>query len=102
MKAKVFRRWLNKSGYHSTAIILGEVEYAEPKKNGYPRQPNISANLAITDCYKKIELDLSGSSPKKRKNAIYKLDQIIEVATDMRQEYVKLDKKANRWLKKNT
>lgn len=68
-KDKIFRKFLNKKGFQKTASVIASVEFDE----------NYSwVTLAISDCRKVIDLDLSTGEKGSLANAKYKLKTLRE------------------------
>jgi hypothetical protein len=54
------RRFLNRPGYHSTALVLGEVAVTRsPTKRRPDPRVDIAAEITISDCDRQITLDLN-------------------------------------------
>lgn len=68
------RHFLNKIGFHSTAAILSFIRI----KKGW-----INSELSITDCERKVELDVSVHNREARENTVHKLRLIASVCTKM-------------------
>lgn len=95
MKTRGKRALLNKSGFHSTAAIVAEVEDTRgwkagcngegnpvQKENEYSGTPEVF--LHISDCDRKVSFDFEFSTAAGRKNALYKLDTMIDCLVELR------------------
>lgn len=86
------RDFLNTDTHGSFAAILGSIyisKYYDEKGRLSDFYKNTS--LSITDCTKRIDLELE-SSNEYLENSLHKLDRIIEVASNMKTALVKANR----------
>lgn len=69
------RRFLNKNGHHSVAAISVTVNH---EKEEFYFSP-IEVEFSISDCTRKISLNIDTETEDKLNNSLFKLQQIIEV-----------------------
>lgn len=70
------RYFLNKIGFHSSAIILGYIRTTDS-------QTWIDSDLVISDCGEQVHLSIDCHSPAARENTVYKLRTIASVCAEM-------------------
>lgn len=68
MKDIIYRKFLNSKGYHSTAAILASVEFDEGEN-----YKSAWSTLSISDCSRKVSIDLSADNKTELKNTLEKL-----------------------------
>lgn len=87
------RHILNKPGYHTTGVIVAEIEDTSTwhdgcRADGRPIEDNwdlIPASvLQIADCSRTISLSVDLHSPEDRANTVYKVDKMIDALTKFR------------------
>lgn len=73
-RKNIFNRkaFLNKSGFHSDANIVGHISTYE-SDTSY----SLSSDLSIKDCHAKINLSIDLYDDRSYKNTIFKLDKLI-------------------------
>jgi|AntDeeMinimDraft_6_1070357.scaffolds.fasta_scaffold03654_4 Ser-tRNA(Ala) deacylase AlaX len=79
----VDRRFLNQSNYHTTANVVAKIS-----SEFYNERPY--CDFHISDCNRTISLDIDSDNEDDLKNSIYKMEQIIDVATEMKDALIKL------------
>jgi len=79
----VDRRFLNKSNYHSTASVVGKISGEEYNSRAY-------CEFFISDCTRTISLDMDSDDLFDLENSIFKMEQLIEVASKMKEALEKL------------
>lgn len=100
MKAKVVnmrdkviycvRRFLNRKGYYSTALIFAEIRKSFSFNQKTKKQRTYyDAELKISDCDRSINLMIDTHSKTSIKNTIEKLDCLIKTLTEFRNIFVK-------------
>jgi hypothetical protein len=87
------RHILNKPGYHTTGVIVAELEDTSTwhdgcRADGRPIEDTWdlipSSVLQIADCSRTITLSVDMHSPEDRENTKYKLDRMIDALTKFR------------------
>jgi len=87
-KELLIRKWLNKKGYYTTAAV-----FLQQNERWDEDTLSLDGVLGITDCSRKIDLDLYCATQRDAKNALYKLDillETIQAARDFIAERAKL------------
>jgi len=79
----VDRRFLNKSNYHSTSSVVGKISGEEYNARAY-------CEFYISDCNRTISLDMDSDDLADLENSIFKMEQLIEVASKMKEALEKL------------
>ena len=84
------RKFLNHKGHHSNAFIFAEivksnVKNRKTKKVEYWRE----ADLKIGDCDRIVNLSMDLHSISEAKNALYKLDILINSLVSFRKAFIK-------------
>ena len=79
----VERRFLNKSNYHSTSSVVGKISGEEYSSRAY-------CEFYISDCNRTISLDIDSDDLADLENSIFKMEQLIEVASKMKEALEKL------------
>ena len=78
------RRFLNKDGYHSTAVCVGLIRQNTGES---PWEP-LSVEFYMTDCSRQISLDFETSNEEDYQNSLYKLEQIEAVAKGLKEALI--------------
>jgi len=79
----VDRRFLNKSNYHSTSSVVGKISGEDYSSRPY-------CEFYISDCNRTVSLDMDSYDQKDLENSIFKMEQLIEVASKMKKALKKL------------
>jgi hypothetical protein len=77
------RRFLNQINYHSTGSIMARIS-----SDSYSEIPY--CDFYISNCDRTIFLEIDSSDEEDLKNSIHKMEQIIDVATEMKDALIKL------------
>lgn len=73
------RRFLNQGFYHSTAAIVASIDPVDISPYPY-------CEFYISDCSKTIQLEIDIRNKKDIDNTVYKMNQLIEVASLMKEK----------------
>jgi len=84
------REFLNMPKHGSFASIIGSVYIRKYYNEGLLTEYWPSSSLSISDCDKRINLELSVT--ENLENSLYKLNKIIEIATQLRDGIVEANK----------
>ena len=80
------RKFLNKKRHYNTAAIYATVDF--PYDDDKPERPHQywspDIELSISDCSRKIHLDLEITGKKNRKNSFRKIDILINTLIELR------------------
>lgn len=76
---------LNRPGFHTTAAIACK---ATVEKWGHGSVSG-DGEIVISDCDRKIQLDLTDATELEYMNSLYKIDTLIRVLTTFRADYIK-------------
>lgn len=90
MKEEVIYRnstLLNIPGYHSTAAISIDLAMTSYKDNEH--MPYIDGAINISDCDRRMQLDMSAYTPESTANCIHKLNSLVEILTEARNKLIK-------------
>lgn len=74
------RKWLNRKGHNTTANVYLEMQEEHWNPNGgddVEEVTGVSGSIDISDCFKKITLQLSAYNQPEARNVLYKLDTLI-------------------------
>jgi hypothetical protein len=88
----VFARqaFLNLPGHNSTAAIVASITQGE--LNEHEDNQTVDVELHISDCNRTISFDFDLYNKAERENALYKVETIISVLTEFRDEIKKASK----------
>lgn len=79
MKSVRIRKFLNKPDHHSVAAIYAVAKLAESVgAEDDDREYYIDSYVVLSDCSRQVTLDTSCLLKKDSKNAIYKIDTIMD------------------------
>lgn len=79
----VDRRFLNKSNYHSTASVVAKISGEEYSSRAY-------CEFYIANCDRTISLDMDSDDLSDLENSIFKMEQLIEAASKMKEALEKV------------
>ena len=79
----VERRFLNKSNYHSTASVVGKISGEEYSSRAY-------CEFYISNCDRTLSLSIDSDNKEDLENSIFKMEQLIEGASKMKEALEKL------------
>lgn len=80
-RVRAVSKLLNRPGHHSTAAIACRVEIHN--WNG-----GLDAEIQISDCDRRISLDLEDHTPAAYSNSLYKIDTLINTLTKFKGQFM--------------
>lgn len=80
------RKFLNKRGYHSTAIIFAYVESSEGCKSCHSNDDHCwhGVEFVLSDCGRQISLDFDLMGKGNRANSLHKADMLAKAVSEFR------------------
>jgi len=78
------RSFINKTGFHSNAALITNIERAEYSDGGF------YSSYKLSDCNRTVEISIDLYNLKEYENTIYKLNKIIEITSSFKEAIINL------------
>lgn len=96
MRERITRKWhgrralLNRTGHHSTAAIVAEVQdMSDMPADRTEYWDNIpDAIVQISDCNRSVNIEINWDTEDDRSNSLHKIDTMLDTLTEFRQYLV--------------